>query len=31
MLTWTQIWAICVFIMLVIIVLAVGKLAWGWI
>ena len=31
MITWQQFWAICIFIMVLIILLGVGKLAWGWI
>jgi hypothetical protein len=31
MITWQHIYAFCIFIMLLIIVLGVGKLAWGWV
>ena len=31
MITWQQFWSLIVLIFLIIIVLAVAKLAWGWI
>jgi hypothetical protein len=31
MITWQHIWAFCIFVILLLILLAVAKPAWGWV